>query len=135
MTLSQAEAAKSFADAGITTRPGKCSDPRNPKCTSLELLPRSVVDGVKKLKNDCNCNFYITGGTETGHKSHGFGEAKVDLSWEIGLRSFLKTLKQQGRLGDYGIKQVCTIAEDKAEVSYRCDNFTEQTRHFHLTFN
>ncbi|MBU1519131.1 pilin [Patescibacteria group bacterium] len=83
---------------GITiTSTGHCSDINNPSCTSLTGLPQKAVDGLLQLqtalRTHCNvCVVRITGGTETGHASHGAGIATVDISYSADVFQALKDI-------------------------------------------
>lgn len=57
-----------------------CSTIGQKNCTSVYQLGQSAIDGVVKLKNDCNCTVTVTGGTEYwAHKSHKPGKSIVDI--------------------------------------------------------
>jgi len=58
---------------------GNCGDPRNPSCTSVAQLPEIAIANLQSLRATCNCEVRITGGTETGHQTHGPGQPIVDL--------------------------------------------------------
>lgn len=45
-------------------------------CTSLDLIPKSTVAKLKQIQG---ITFYISGGTEAGHTTHGLCKAIVDL--------------------------------------------------------
>jgi len=66
--LTQAGAQQILAQVGITERSsGNCSDQNNPNCTSLQGMQMTTVMELENLKENCNCNVTITGGTEVGH--------------------------------------------------------------------
>ena len=48
-------------------------------CTTLSGLPRSAIDGLKRIKSECGCAVVLVGGTEPGHREHGRGNPVVDL--------------------------------------------------------
>lgn len=82
---SDAEARAAFQAAGIIVKsnlcdqnqplpPSQCPDPRPKKsgdnpgaCTSLDRIPKRVLDN---LKNIVEIPFYVSGGTEYGHQTH-----------------------------------------------------------------
>lgn len=61
-------------------------------CTSVGGLRPATVDEVIQLKQSCNCNVTVTGGSELGHAtgalSHGSGY-KVDLRPETALDNYI----------------------------------------------
>lgn len=126
--LTDAQAREKLRAAGIGIQSsGNCSDPTNPKCTSLEGLPARTVDDLIAVKQKCGPTT-ITGGTETGHASHGFEKPIVDLNWDTNLAGCLKN-----NSSSLHIATICTTDSDK---SYRvmC-NFNEEKQHLHVVFN
>lgn len=127
-TLSNDQAVALLQGAGINiTSTGGCSDPTNPSCTSLEGIPASTVTSLINIKQACNCSITITGGTETGHQTHGPGLPVVDLEFNDTLASYLKN-----NTSSLGISAICTAPQD-AQYRYNC-NFDEGTRHIHISF-
>jgi hypothetical protein len=61
--------------------------------TCLNGLQENTQGGVETIKQNCNCNITITGGTECGHasgaNSHSSGK-KLDLRPESGLDSYVQ---------------------------------------------
>jgi hypothetical protein len=101
-----AEAVAALQAAGISvTSTGNCSDQTNPQCTSLDGIPKSLIDKLIAVKADCGCTFHVTGGTEVGHATHGPGLSAVDISHpSVALRdSFIKNgaLAYNGRSGTF----------------------------------
>jgi len=129
------EAAAILKGAGIDLySSGSCTDPTKSNCTSLEGIPKSTVDNLLFLKAECpSCNFTITGGTETGHGSHGAGRAIVDIREDANFYSNLQKWKSEGTLGDHNITKICSTAA-KSDVSYNCGGYTEKEKHFHVVF-
>lgn len=60
---------------------GSCYDINNKNCTSLEGMPKKVIDKLIIVKNECGCRVTVTGGTEIGHEEHGSGRYAVDLKY------------------------------------------------------
>ena len=99
---------------------GSCSDQTNKKCTSLEGIPQSAIDGLKDARTHCvsskgiesSC-ITVTAGTETGHVSHGSGIATVDISYNsIALKALM----------DSGLKENPTFAGGKgARLTFTCE--------------
>lgn len=126
--LTDAQAREKLTAAGIGIHSsGNCSDPNNPTCTSLEGLPAKTVADLIAVKQKCG-SIAITGGTETGHQSHGYGKPVVDLGWNTSLASCLKN-----NYSSLNIAMICTTDSDQA---YRvmC-NFSEDSEHLHVVFN
>jgi len=84
--LSDSEARARVQAAGMRiTSTGNCPDQSNSSCTSLEGIPSAAIDALvalnQQLKSKCaSCNLTVSGGTETGHQTHGSGKAIVDIS-------------------------------------------------------
>lgn len=67
----------------------------------------------------------ITGGTEAGHTSHGYGKPILDFRFNPELTKYLRDNKVQA-----GVAKVCTAPEDAA---FRVNCATnEQHRHLHV---
>jgi hypothetical protein len=49
-------------------------------CTTLAGLPEKAIQGLINLREACDCAITVTGGTESGHKTHGPGIPVVDVS-------------------------------------------------------
>lgn len=127
-TYSHADATSKLSASGIiTTSSGQCSDQNNKKCTSLNGIPQSTIEKIIQIKTACNCSFSITGGTETGHKSHGTGQPVLDLSFNQDLANYL--LKNASSIG---ISMICTTLGDSA-YRYNCST-NEEVRHLHVSF-
>lgn len=114
------EAKNALSSSGIgTSSSGNCSSQSNRSCTSLESIPKSTIDFVKKLKADCKCNVIITGGTEVGHSTHGSGRAAIDLG--------------RGGILDFMSKQT-KISQSKGRPVYSYGGYRiwdEDSGHFH----
>ena len=86
-TYTDAEARRLLDLAGIPIHSSEnCSDPTNPRCTSLEGIPKSAINYLLELDRRCNAQnltcgrFVLTGGTETGHETHGSNTSRVDIA-------------------------------------------------------
>lgn len=101
------------------TSSGNCSNPQNPSCTSLDGFPVSTVAFLIQLKRDCGCSLTVTGGTETGHATHGPGKAAVDIDRSAVL-AFMQT---QTKIG---------MSRNRPIYSYRGYRiWDEDSGHFH----
>ncbi|MDP2669319.1 MAG: hypothetical protein Q8P07_05865 [bacterium] len=98
-TLTEAEARKQLADAGITDADikstGNCSDKTKSNCTSLDGMQQSTINEMIAFKNACTgCAMTITGGTEVGHEagacSHSNG-CKFDMGKNTKVDSYITT--------------------------------------------
>lgn len=116
---------------------GKCIERCDSTCTSLEGIPKAVVFDLVDTKKDCDkkwkkdgrtCEVVITGGTETGHQTHGIGKPVVDLRTNLELGSFLKA-----NAAAYNIEKICTTAAESV-YRYNCDEFDEKDSHLHVKF-
>lgn len=127
-TLSHEEAKARLEAAGIgITSTGSCSDPNNSKCTSLEGIPASTIDNLINIKNTCGTSVTVTGGTETGHQSHGSGKSIVDLSWDESLAACMKNNADK-----LNVVALCTAPQD-AEYRIEC-TYDETNQHIHVQF-
>ncbi len=132
-TYTHADATAALSAKGImVTSSGSCSDPTNKKCTSLEGIPKSTIDNVIALKEKSGCSFNVTGGTETGHKSHGPGKPIVDVSEAPCLED--KFRNQKSNLGSqYNISAICADSNSR-DAAYNC-SYVEPAPHFHIQFS
>lgn len=68
----------------ITVNKSVCTNPTQTSCTTVGGLPPETLSMLIQLKDTCKITrrgeLVITGGSETGHKSHGPGKTPVDLS-------------------------------------------------------
>ena len=83
-------------NGGISVNKTVCNNPTLTQCTTVGGLPQATLSMLQDLRSTCSGNIMITGGSETGHKSHGPGKTSVDLSLsspgglEACIRSFPK---------------------------------------------
>ncbi len=134
-TETNEQAVKDLSEVGITiSSSGNCSDRCNPKCTSLWGIPNRVIFDLRYIARYCtidgttdSCPIIVTGGTETGHKSHGPGLPVVDLSFNQPLADYIKRI-----FAPANIDQICTAPEDAA-YRFRC-SYNEEVRHLHVQF-
>ena len=128
-TAGNTDAKNKLSAAGIqVTSSGNCSDINNAKCTSLEGIPASTIDNIINTKNVCGITPTITGGTETGHASHGAGKAVVDFSWNQSLAACLSK-----NAPSLNVSQICTTDADKA-YRLNCGDFSESVEHIHVAY-
>ena len=60
------------------------------QCTSLNGIPKNTINTLVEAKKDCStCSITVTGGTEGGHQSQGFGKASIDLRYDENTYSYL----------------------------------------------
>jgi hypothetical protein len=71
---------RALTNGGIEVNRGVCNNPTQITCTTLGGLPPSTLSMLASLRQECSGTITITGGSETGHKSHGPGKSPVDLS-------------------------------------------------------
>ena len=129
-TYTNAEAVSALSSKGINvSSTGNCSDQNNANCTSLEGIPKATIANIINLKDKTGCSFRVTGGTETGHKSHGSGRPVVDLSEEACLNT---VFTNKGALSSYQIKSICAD-KDSQGAAYSC-SYIEPKPHFHVQF-
>lgn len=71
---------------------GNCSDASNPKCTSLDGIKKSTLQGVIDLQEAAGTPLVMTGGTEAGHASGPYSHAngyKVDIRPNTKLNNYI----------------------------------------------
>mgnify|MGYP001565893360 CR=1 FL=1 len=127
-----------FDKHGIGVNKQDCDSDGDTNCTSLNGLPQRAIDGLIKLSSDCKkyhkigpCAITITGGTESGHKTHGPGKPIVDLSKTPALNEYI--------ISDSNVLQKI---ETKAGIqyylrgggSYLDENIEGHPPHWHVTF-
>ena len=107
-----------------------------PQCTSLAYLPSSSINALIKLQENVEAycagapggsctggsQLLITGGTECGHKEHGFGWAPVDLENKTSLVNYFTS-----RHGT-AIQTNVEFTIDGMKILY------ENGNHFHIRF-
>ena len=117
-----------LSDAGIYVRSsGNCTDQDTSNCTSLANLPQSAITGLIETQKACsnyNANsgagcITVTGGTETGHKSHGPNIPIVDIAYSD---TAVKALTKSG-LGQF----IC----ETGDVIVKCGPSAD---HIHVNF-
>ncbi|MDO8565747.1 MAG: hypothetical protein Q7S04_00995 [Candidatus Moranbacteria bacterium] len=116
------------------TSSGNCNRQNDPKCTSLEGIPISTINNIKRLQTQSGCTpFTVTGGTEIGHASHGSGKPIVDVGKTSCLYTFLQNNKASGTLtSGSNISAICATSSDQA-VAFNC-TYREPVPHFHIQF-
>jgi hypothetical protein len=102
-----------FQQAGISVNKSACPTGVSYQsvtggCTSVEGLKAATIDAAIQLKNDCNCDLTITGGTESGHAtgviSHSSGN-KLDFRPNSALDQYIYNNFNYIGLRDDGAKQ------------------------------
>ncbi len=116
----------------MVTSSGNCSNQNNKSCTSLEGIPKSTIANVIALKEKSGCTFNVTGGTETGHVSHGPGKPIVDVSETSCLEDKFRNQKSV-LTSQYNISAICSD-NDSREAAYNC-GYVEPAPHFHIKFS
>lgn len=69
---------------GIEVNSPPCSGAQTTGCTNVGGLKESTIQELIILKNKCNCNLVVTGGSEGGHSSAHTNGYKVDLRSQTG---------------------------------------------------
>lgn len=60
------------------------------QCTSLNGIPKTTITTLVEAEKNCStCNITVTGGTEGGHQSQGFGKASIDLRYDESTYNYL----------------------------------------------
>lgn len=110
-----------------------CTQGQTRGCTNLNGLAEAAIQGLVGLKSDCNCVIQITGGTESGHQTHGVGRAIVDLSNDSGLRNWMTS---KGFLINNGNGAVVTLSNGRRGVFVfeRAGQGNSTGDHWHVVF-
>lgn len=133
--LTNAQAEEMLKEANIeVTSTGSCHDATKPSCTSLEGIPKVAINNVILAQQKCevnDCIARVTGGTETGHKTHGAGIAIIDLGLQTDSeRIYAQHLKDNA--STYGITSICTHPND-SQYRLNC-TYNEPVPHLHVEF-
>ncbi len=70
----------SLPNGGISVNKKVCINPTQTSCTTVGGLPQETISMLGSLRSECSGAIMLTGGTESGHKSHGPGKSPVDIS-------------------------------------------------------
>ncbi len=100
-TLSEADARNQLAAAGISVNKNPCPDgvpytSVSGGCTNLGGLSQESINQVINLKQNCNCQVIVTGGTEGGHSPGGFygahtpGGTAIDIGRNTSLDNYIQ---------------------------------------------
>ena len=115
-----------FTAAGVGINKPECSNAADTDCTSVYGLPGKTIQDIIAIKNGCNCDVVITGGTEAGHQSHGVGNPMIDLRYNKTVADWIKA----NFLGN--ITAICTT-DALQQYRHNC-NFKETQTHLHIQF-
>lgn len=126
--LTHAQAKELLGSNFSISSSGNCSDRTNKRCTSLDTIPKSAIDSLKRIQEKCGCRITITGGTEVGHKSHGAQLPIVDLGDTTQL---LRAIPEAGyRLdANFGEGATCEGSPGKA---IPCSRGVGSIHHIHM---
>ncbi len=91
--LAQDSAVRNSLPSGVTAYAGPCTQGQTTGCVNLNGLPSSAIGGLASLRNNCNCDVVLTGGTEGGHETHGVGSSRVDVRKSSGVSSYVNNNK------------------------------------------
>lgn len=122
-------------NAGVeVSSSGNCFDISNPTCTSLAGMPDPAIQFIINLEKNSGCpanspqGIVVTGGTEVGHQTHGYGLPVFDLRDSSCLVSYiqnnLSSLKSS-------VERICSIAAN-SQITFGCGNYVEQEDHIHI---
>jgi hypothetical protein len=77
-------------NAGVQIKRPEVVNAGSKGTTSVYGLPEIAIEGLIRLKKECNCEVIVTGGTECwAHKTHGPGLQPVDLRKTPSLNAFI----------------------------------------------
>lgn len=112
---------------GINKNP--CSSTQLTNCTNLAGIPIYALQGVTSLKSMCNCALVITGGTESGHQTHGVGLGQMDLSPTPSLNTYLSVPNPTN-----GQQVTLNIGGRTAKFTYEVAGGRSTGDHWHVSF-
>ena len=113
-----------------------CPTPGSRGCTNVATLPNSVINLVKGLATACNCDVWITGGTEPiPHKTHGPGLPIIDLRHTAALDTIIKSQNPASKRVSFSTK-INGAAHTNYEWLYNGFWFTDEVNakesHWHV---
>ncbi len=122
-------------NAGVkVSSSGNCYDISNASCTSLSGMPEYAIQFIINLQKNSGCpansdnGVVVTGGTEVGHQTHGYGLPVFDLRDTSCLKSYIQNnlaaIKQQ-------VKAICSIAANQ-QIIFGCGSYLEKEDHIHM---
>lgn len=123
---SEAGVRRQIESSGITiktARPCSSGETYRDGCTNLAGLPATAITGLSDLKKDCNCSIVLTGGTEGGHKTHGYGKAVVDLRKSPELTKYIQASATKGNRTSVG-----------QQWSLGGDTYVDEGDHWHVIY-
>lgn len=122
-----------LTNAGVNVvSSGRCYNAYDSSCTSLADMPQEAINFLSTLKQKCNCDITVTGGTEVGHQTHGLNKPVFDLRTNSTLVNYINQNLKNGVLDGYSINQICTTNQNSG-ISYNCSNYTETEEHIHIS--
>ncbi len=92
-TMDENTARSALASNGISVNKQPCSPGTSTGCTNLDGIREEAIAGTTKLKQDCNCDVVVTGGTEGGHASGFYSHDngyKLDYGKNAGLNEYIR---------------------------------------------
>lgn len=118
-------------NAGVSINAGPCTQGQTRGCTNLNGLPEGAIQALITLKDDCDCGVRVTGGTESGHRTHGVGQPIVDLGDDSTLRSWLS---RRGFLVNNGTGAVVNLSSGRRAnfVFERAGQDNSTGNHWHV---
>ncbi|MEK9154466.1 MAG: hypothetical protein AAB596_00095 [Patescibacteria group bacterium] len=121
------EAYQALKAAGIPVvgTNGLCPNQASNNCTSLNGIPKDTINTLIKIRKDLENSanpvdraiareIVITGGSEQGHVSQGFGMGSVDLNYSAGLYNYIynNMAQYKGGTGSMAIIKECVAGEN-----------------------
>lgn len=99
--LTENDARNQLAAAGILVNKNPCPDgvpytSVSGGCTNLDGIPQESIDQIITLKQNCNCQVIVTGGTEGGHSpgglygAHAPGATAIDIGRNSSLDTYIQ---------------------------------------------
>ena len=123
--------------AGIGINHAACATPTSRECTNVGNINPATIAMLLKLKSECNCAVFITGGSEpNGHgptSNHGPNKEAVDIQYNKELGDFLLAKTVMGNTSPCNIRRGYSgfIFWDEP---VGCEPNTK-VRHFHASFS
>ena len=116
-----------LAKEGISVNKG-CSNPdgyAQGGQTCLNGLRPETIEGVKNIKENCNCEITITGGTEAGHSSNTYSHGN----------GYKLDLRPNPSLNEYIASQGCSMAMNKNCRGADGNIYRYEGNHWDVCFN
>lgn len=96
-------------------------------CTDVAGMPQLAVDRLGEMDREMGGGIVLTGGTETGHKTHAPGQSIVDIAMTSQSREYVNKHAVESYPSKYGNGTWYLLDNG--------DKFLDESDHWHIVFN